>query len=74
MYGFSHKDEDWGGEWVSLVVLATPCKGESGKLGGRRIGGDYREGLAHLQVTARDDAHSCDESLKCTANVAACGL
>ena len=35
---FSHKDEDWEREWVSLVVLATPCKGESGKLGGRRIG------------------------------------
>ena len=57
MYGFSHKDEDWGGEWVSLVVLATPCKGESGKLGGRRIGGDYREGLAHLEANAGDGAY-----------------
>ena len=49
---------DWGREWVRLLVPpATPCKGESGKLGGRRIGGDYREGLAHLEANAGDGAY-----------------
>ena len=47
---------------------ATPCKGESGKLGGRRIGGDYREGLAHLEANARDDAYSTDHSKSYSCN------
>ena len=52
------REGDRGREWLRLLVPpATPCKGESGKLGGRRIGGDYREGLAHLEANAGDGAY-----------------
>ena len=44
------REEDRGREWVRLLLpAATPCKGESGKLGGRGLGEIIEKGWHTLK-------------------------